>query len=70
MLTVLDAILPLFLKQIVQDKKTEVTKIDNWYGWGLTHSDTVNWVDDILLGEGDERFDPTAFKHNEDNFAQ
>ena len=25
MLTVLDAILPLFLKQIVQDKKTEVT---------------------------------------------
>ena len=25
MLTVLDAILPLFLKQIVQDKKTEVS---------------------------------------------
>ena len=27
MLTVLDAILPLFLKQIVQDKKTEVMMI-------------------------------------------
>ena len=48
MLTVLDAILPLFLKQIVQDKKTEVIccfiKVD-WQPIGCW----VNRLADILL---------------------